>query len=155
MWRFEKNGAQRWQRKVTAICQNHGEEFQHKALGTRSHFSSDPFSQSGCDWRSATSQTQGEDKLSTRLCFYRLVDVTPPWPSSWVLSSPGLLILPHFAVTDALLSLKEGCLRNSLEVWWLELGAFTVRAWVQFLIKGLRSRKPHSLAKKKKKNQGC
>ena len=83
---------------------------------------------------------------------YRLVDVTPPWPSSWVLSSPGLLILSHFAVTDALLSLKEGCLRNSLEVWWLGLGAFTVRAWVQFLIKGLRSCKPHSLAKKKNKN---
>ena len=41
--------------------------------------------------------------------------------------------------------------RNSLVVQWSGLDAFTPVAWVQFLIRVLRSHKPCSTAKKEKK----
>ena len=42
---------------------------------------------------------------------------------------------------------------NSLAVQWLELGAFTAAARVQYLVGELRSHKPRSVAKKKKRRQ--
>ena len=43
------------------------------------------------------------------------------------------------------------CLGNSLAVQWLGLSTFTAWAWVRSLVGELRSHKPHSTAKKKKK----
>ena len=44
---------------------------------------------------------------------------------------------------------------NSLAVQWLGVGTFTARAWVQSLVRELRSRKPQKgAAKKKKKKSG-
>ena len=41
---------------------------------------------------------------------------------------------------------------SSLVVQWLGLGSFTAGAWVQSLVRELRSSKLHCVAKKKKKN---
>ena len=41
---------------------------------------------------------------------------------------------------------------NSLAVQWLGLSAFTVGAWVQSLVRELKSHKLCSMAKKKKQN---
>ena len=49
--------------------------------------------------------------------------------------------------------LKKKNSGNSLAVQRLGLGAFTARAQVQLLVGELRSHKPHSMAKRKKKNQ--
>ena len=44
---------------------------------------------------------------------------------------------------------------NSLAVQWLGVGTFTARAWVQSLVRELRSRKPQKgAAKKKEKKSG-
>ena len=42
---------------------------------------------------------------------------------------------------------------NSLAIQWLELGTFTAVAWLQYLVRELRSCKPRIVAKKKKKER--
>ena len=42
---------------------------------------------------------------------------------------------------------------KSLVVQWLELRAFTAVAWVQFLVKELRSHKPHGTVKNKRQKE--
>ena len=48
--------------------------------------------------------------------------------------------------------MKKWIIGNSLADQWLRLGAFIARIWVQSLVGELRSHKPHSTAKKGKKN---
>ena len=50
-------------------------------------------------------------------------------------------------------STKKHKLGNSLVVQWLGYGTFTVVAQVQSLVEELRSHKPHTAAKKKKKRK--
>ena len=42
---------------------------------------------------------------------------------------------------------------NSLVVQWLGLSAFTARAWVQSLVRELRSHKPSGATRKKQQNK--
>ena len=49
-------------------------------------------------------------------------------------------------------SLKEHPKENSLVLQWLGLSAFTAQAWVQSLVRELRSCRLHSTAKTKKRN---
>ena len=48
-------------------------------------------------------------------------------------------------------SLKEHPKENSLVLQWLGLSAFTAQAWVQSLVRELRSCRLHGTAQKKKK----
>ena len=43
--------------------------------------------------------------------------------------------------------------RSSLIAWWLGLGAFIALPWVQSLLQELRSFKPSSAARKKKRKE--
>ena len=49
------------------------------------------------------------------------------------------------------ISFPDNPTESSLVAWWLGFQAFTSVAWVQSLVRGLRSHKPHGTTKKKKK----